>query len=166
MRLIYQRQCPFALYGEQCKASRYDHAHYYDKTLWTRLDDYRLQCSADLPDNIEGGIIQLPDSACFFIRLVDYSDRIITVSRPVYQTYLDADGSVAIFEGCDRTILTLTVLLQYSRAATGRYRPVGTDSITMIITAGLRFCLWKTRPKETRLLRAIWKIMLSFCGIM
>ena len=106
MRLIYQRQCPFALYGEQCKASRYDHAHYYDKTLWTRLDDYRLQCDADLPDHIEGGIIQMPNAACFFIRLTDYSERIITVSRPVYQSYLDADGSVAIFEGCDRTIQT------------------------------------------------------------
>lgn len=107
MRLVYQRQCPFALYGKQCKANKEDHAHYSTLSQWTRIDDYNLQFSDTLPEYIEGGIMQLPNKAWFFIRLVDYTENTITVSRPVYQSYLETDETtVVIYEGCDRTIQT------------------------------------------------------------
>lgn len=109
MRLVYQRQCPFALYGEQCKVNMEDHAHISYLHNWTRIDDYHLQSATDLPDNIEGGIISMPNKSMFFIRLVDYENNIITVSRPLYATYLQPVGTYAtvmVYEGCDRTIET------------------------------------------------------------
>lgn len=109
MRLVYQRQCPFALYGEQCKVNKEDHAHISYLPNWTRIDDYHLKSAADLPDNIDGGIISMPNKALFFIRMVDYENNIITVSRPVYASYLqpvDGYATVMVYQGCDRTIET------------------------------------------------------------
>lgn len=104
MRMIYQRQCPFALYGEQCKANKFEHATKTSVELWTRIDDYHLQFAGDLPDNTIGGIIELPNKVSIFVRNVD--SNTVTVSRPVYDDYLvnDSNPYVTVFQGCNRSI--------------------------------------------------------------
>ena len=106
MRMIYQRQCPFALYGEQCKANKFEHETKTSAELWTRIDDYHLQFAGDLPDNTIGGIIELPNKVNVFVRMVE--NNIVTVSRPVYDDYLVNENNpyVCVYQGCNRSIKT------------------------------------------------------------
>lgn len=104
MRLIYQRQCPFALYGEQCKVNKFEHETKTQAELWTRVDDFHLQYSGELPEYTLGGIIVLPNNTPVFVRNIE--DNIVTTSRPVYDSYLESSDNpyVSIFKGCNRTI--------------------------------------------------------------
>lgn len=106
MRMIYQRQCPFALYGEQCKALKSAHKTATAVTDWTLINDFNLQYNGVLPQHLEGGIIELPNKAVMFIRSVDYEHNSISVSRPVYSDYLEVLGNsvITLYQGCDRSI--------------------------------------------------------------
>lgn len=105
MRMIYQRQCPFALYGEQCKANKYSHSTLTSAELWTRIDDFHLQYSGELPEHTLGGILVLPNNSPVFVRYIE-NNSIVTTSRPVYDAYLDNENNpyVIIYAGCNRTI--------------------------------------------------------------
>lgn len=104
MRMIYQRQCPFALYGGQCKVNKFEHETRTDAELWTRIDDFHLQFSGEIPAYTLGGIIVLPNKTPVFVRNVE--NNVVTTSRPVYDSYMtNADNPyVLIYKGCDRSI--------------------------------------------------------------
>lgn len=104
MRMIYQRQCPFALYGEQCKVNKFEHETKTLAELWTRVDDFHLQYNGELPEYTLGGIIVLPNNTPVFVRNIE--DNIVTTSRPVYDSYMENNDNpyVSIFKGCNRTI--------------------------------------------------------------
>lgn len=106
MRLVYQRQCPYALYGSQCCARKQEHEISTFASHWTRIDNYRLQYSQVLPDNITGGIVELPNGAVNFIRGVDTENNIITLSQPVYESSLNVENNrfLTLYHGCDRSI--------------------------------------------------------------
>lgn len=107
MRMIYQRQCPFALYSNQCRARKEEHSTTTSASAWTRLDDYHMQYTGALPDNLAGGMADLPNGSTVFIRGVDYAENIITTSRPIYDSYFqseDEERSVILYQGCNRSI--------------------------------------------------------------
>ena len=106
MRLVYQRQCPYALYGSQCRAIKQEHEISTFASHWTRIDNYRLQYSQTLPNNITGGIAELPNGAVNFIRGVDTKNSIITLSQPVYESSLNVENNrfLTLYHGCDRSI--------------------------------------------------------------
>lgn len=108
MRMVFQRQCPFALYGSQCRVNKLDYAQQTDVADWTKVDDYHLHYSGsvELSSRLTGGILQFPNGAYFFIRYFNTEENTITVSRPIYTAYFPNSGSITLYEGCDRTIET------------------------------------------------------------
>lgn len=108
MRMIYQRQCPFALYGDQCRAIKDEHSTTTSASAWTRLDDYHMQYTGGvLPDNLAGGMADLPNGSTVFIRGINYDEKIITTSRPIYDSYFQSDdeeGFVILYQGCNRSM--------------------------------------------------------------
>lgn len=106
MRMVYQRQCPFALYGNQCRARKEDHSTATQASDWTRVDDYHMQYAHTLPDDIVGGMADLPNGAVVFIRGVDYNTNTITTSRPIYESYFSSsdNDTVILYQGCNRSI--------------------------------------------------------------
>lgn len=108
LRQVYQRLCPYALYGCQCKVNKDDFVHQYSKSNFVHIDDYNLQYTGDaLAENILGGMISLDNGSYYFIKKVDYTEKTITTSRPIYKDKdLDNTTYLIIYEGCDRSMDT------------------------------------------------------------
>lgn len=102
LRQVYQRLCPYALYGCQCKVNKSNYGHQFNASAFTITNDYTLTCSDQLPDNLAGGIMLLANNAYYFIKAVDYDNMSLTVSRPIYQKFLS--GVIMLYDGCNRTM--------------------------------------------------------------
>lgn len=102
LRQVYQRLCPYALYGCQCCVDKEKFSHTFMANSFKIVNQYTVHCTVPLPEHILGGIMLLSNNAYYFIKDVNYDEQNIVVSRPIYSRFFT--GIVMLFDGCDRSM--------------------------------------------------------------
>lgn len=115
-RQVYQRYCPYALYGNQCKADKEEHRTVYSVNDFEIINDYQIRyLNGSLDPKKIGGIVRVKDydidtDSYFFIRQISSDLTIITVNRIIH----NLGTEISLYDGCNRSMSDCHLLFNNS----------------------------------------------------